>query len=287
MQLAREEYIEQAHFFKVLAERGQQNRATQDALLSLRDELLSTTKLPMAIDFLVSELNLRGVFSSAMARLQHYFTPFQTYVISEAEREQGRFDFNQALEILRKEAEYRSGDPTRAAVFLYQFEAICRNRLGYDQGLVAIAGDPIFDEPWSQWVMSLRSRIGMIDIADLIYVRSAYYWEQQARRGLPAEPTVPVLFGVGEGKIAMSNRHKDPLYLFSALERQLGYPTVPRPALQTDPSVTLVQVSRKLDRLEQRLKLVEEEQRGGIDLTKFYVKGSEDLVPPTEPDEPA
>jgi hypothetical protein len=78
MQLPREEYIEQAHFFKVLAQRGQQNRATQDALMALRDEALSTTKLPMAIDFLTSELKLCGVFSTAMARLSHYFTPFQT-----------------------------------------------------------------------------------------------------------------------------------------------------------------------------------------------------------------
>jgi hypothetical protein len=286
MQLPREEYIEQAHFFKVLAERGEHDRATQDVLLALGDEVLSTTKLSMAIEFLVSELKLKGVFSSAMARLQHYFTPFQTYVIGESEDEGGRFDFNLALDILRKEAEYRSGEPTRAAVFLYQFEAICRNRLGYDQGLVAIAGDPIFDEPWTQWVMSLRNRIGLIDVADLIYVRSAYYWEQQARRGLSSEPTVPVLFGSGEGRIAMSNRHKDPLYLFSALERQLGYPTVPRPQVQNASTVTLVQVSRKLDRLEVRLKLMEEEQRGGVDLSRFYVKGSDDLMPPSEPDEP-
>jgi hypothetical protein len=168
-------------------------------------------------------------------------------------------------------------------VFLYQFEAICRNRLGYDPGLVAIAGDPIFDESWSDWVMSLRSRIGVIDVADLIYVRSAYYWEQQARRGLSAEPTVPVLFGSGEGKIAMSNRRKDPLYLFSALERQLGYPTVPRPQIQDVSTVTLVQVSRKLDRLELRLKLLEEEQRGGIDLTKFYGPPPQDDSDATDP----
>ncbi|MCA9099840.1 MAG: hypothetical protein R3C10_05280 [Pirellulales bacterium] len=285
MQLPREEYIEQAHFFRVLAERGQQQRATQDVLLALKDEVLATTKLPMAIDFMVSELKLQGVFSSAMARLQHYFTPFQTYLIQEAEQERGRFDFNLALEILRKEAEYRSGTPTEPGVFLYQFEAICRNRLGYDPGLVAISGDPIFDEDWRAWVLSLRSRLGVIDVADLIYVRSAYYWEQQKRRGLSAEPTQPVLFGSSEGKIAMSNRHKDPLFLFSALERQLGYPTVPRPAVENPSAVTLVQVSRKLDRLERRIKMLEDEQRGGIDLSKFYVKGSQDLVGPTDPDE--
>ena len=46
--------------------------------------------------------------SSAMARLPHYFTPFQTYVIGEAEAERGRFDIRVAMDILRHEAEYRS-----------------------------------------------------------------------------------------------------------------------------------------------------------------------------------
>jgi hypothetical protein len=34
----------------------------------------------------------------------------------------------------------------------------------------------------------------------------------------------------------------------------------------------LPQLARRLEQLEMRIKLVEEEQRGGIDLTKFYVK---------------
>ena len=38
-----------------------------------------------------------------------------------------------------------------------------------------------------------------------------------------------MLFGEKEGRIAMANRRKDPLYLFSALQRHLGYPSVPRP----------------------------------------------------------
>ncbi len=37
------------------------------------------------------------------------------------------------------------------------------------------------------------------------------------------------LFGDKEGRIALANRHKDPLLLFAALERHLNYPTVPRP----------------------------------------------------------
>src|SRR5688572_16515294 len=98
--LDREEHIEQAYLFKALVERGQQNIATQDLLQSLKEEILATSKLALAIDFLVGELKHAGVFSTAMARMPHYFTPFQTFVIAEAEKERGRFDFFLALEIL-------------------------------------------------------------------------------------------------------------------------------------------------------------------------------------------
>ena len=40
---------------------------------------------------------------------------------------------------------------------------------------------------------------------------------------------------------------------------------------------------RRVERLETRLKLIEEEQKGGIDLTKFYGRRAElpdDLDPP-------
>ena len=51
--LDREEYIEQAHFFSA-AGRAQREcgASTQDLLGMVREEILSTTKLPMAIDFL-------------------------------------------------------------------------------------------------------------------------------------------------------------------------------------------------------------------------------------------
>ena len=144
--LDRDEYVEQAYFFHALHERMQQNMSTQELLVSLKQEVLSTTKLPLALDYMASELKLTGGFASAMARLDHYFTPFQTYVIREAEREEGRFDFRVALEILRREAEYRAQGVTPPGMFVYQFETLCRNRLGYDAGLESIAADPLFDE---------------------------------------------------------------------------------------------------------------------------------------------
>ena len=80
----------------------------------------------------------------------------------------------------------------------------------------------------------------------------------------------PMLFGQKEGRIAMANRRKDPLLLFAALHRQLGYPAIPKlDPIDRSPEI-LPALMRQIERLETRLKLVEEEQSGGIDLTKFY-----------------
>ena len=80
---------------------------------------------------------------------------------------------------------------------------------------------------------------------------------------------------VARGKIALANRGKEPLYLFAALQRHLGYPTVPRPRPLDDQAQLLPQILRRLERIETRIKLLEEEQQGGIDITKFYSPGNE------------
>jgi hypothetical protein len=297
--LGREEYIEQSHFFRSLKDRLAENVPAQEVLQSVREEVLATTKLPMAIDFLLGELKHLGVLGPAMERLPHYFTPFQTFVVQESENERLRFDLRIGLEILRREADYRAESPTRQGIFLYQFEAISRNRLGYDRGLEAISLDPAFDETWREWIRQVRRQIGMVDLADLIYVHSEYYWQRQSggsrgpetgespsttRPGEPAGDDEPaeaptrqefVLFGEREGRIALANRRRDPLFLFASLQRQLGYPKVPRPKLEEKSPMQLPQLARRLEQLEMRIKLVEEEQRGGIDLTKFYVKPDE------------
>jgi len=307
--LGREEYVEQAHFFRALGERLRENVPMQEVLGMMREEVLATAKLPMAIDFLLAELRHAGIFGSAMAHLHHYFTPFQVFIVQESENHQRRFDLRVGLEVLRREAEYRAESPTRQGLFLYQFEAICRNRLGYDRGLEAVARDPGFDASWSDWIRMLRRQIGMVDLADLMYVHSEYY-QQRASRAGPRAPsrsdgrapeslgslgeTGPkdgpthsargsagiVLFGEREGRIALANRRKDPLYLFSSLHRQLGYPEVPRPPVADAEQTLLPQLARRMEQFEMRLKLVEEEQRGGIDLTQFYQKP--DQPPPTE-----
>jgi hypothetical protein len=284
--LDREEYVEQAHFFKTLAERNALGISTQDLLGMVREEILSTAKLPHAVDFLAGELKLNGVFHTAMAKLPHYFTPFQTFVIGEAENDRGRFDMVLALHVLAREAEYRArGDATTQGIFLYEFEALARNRLGYDRGLKAISGNVEFDAAWKQWIGIVRHQIGLVDFADLIYVRSEHYRRRQAS-GAGVEDAGaeerPVLFGEGEGRIAVANRGKDPLLLFGALHRHLGYPEVPRPSKPDESPQMIPLLVRRIEKLEARLKLAEEELKGGIDLTKYYV----DPGRPTSPNVP-
>lgn len=270
MLLEREEYIEQAYLFRAMGERLQQNVATQDLLVSVKEEILSTTKLPLAIDYMASELKLTGVFSTAMSKLSHYFTPFQTFIVAQAESERGRFDFTVAMEILHREADYRAKQPAAQGLFLYQFETLSRNRLRYDHGLEAMAGDPIYNDDWREWLKVVRSQIGLVDLADLIYVRSQHYLRQRERDGFGSQPEKPVLFGEKEGKIALAHRRKDPLWFFAALQRHLGYPEVARHKPPKNERLVVEGLSRRLERLETRIKLVEEEQRGGIDLTRFY-----------------
>ena len=78
-----------------------------------------------------------------------------------------------------------------------------------------------------------------------------------------------------EGRIALANRAKETHYLFLALQRQLGYPPVPQKK-QHDPMEELIpKLKRSVERLEVRVKLLEDEQRNqGIDLSRYYKKDS-------------
>ena len=271
MKLPREEHVEQAHMYEALIERLGENVTLQDLMETIRHELLVTTKLPMAVEFLLTEMRHTGAFGTAMARLPHYFTKFQTFVISEAENDRGRFDMRIALAILWKEAEYRRDGATEQGLFLFQLETLCRNRMNYDKGLTAMAEDPAYDKIWRNWILTVRRQIGLVDMADMIFVRSDNYY---TRRGIDKadieDELQKPLFGEQEGQIAWATRRKDPLLLFAALQRQLGYPKVPRPTPADDAPRLLPELVRRMERVETRLKLLEEEQKGGIDITKFY-----------------
>src|SRR5262249_24330065 len=155
-------YIEQAYFFRTVRERMQQSMSTQELLEAVKQEILSTTQLPMALDFMASELRFTGGFSSAMAKLSHYFMPFQTFVVAEAEKAEGKFDSRIGLEVWEPEAQSRSQAASPQGLFLFQFETLCRNRLGYDRGLEAVAGDEMYDENWREWILTVRRQVGLI-----------------------------------------------------------------------------------------------------------------------------
>jgi len=278
--LAREEYIEQAHLFDSLAKQVQlepeMQQPLQVLLQWLKQEVLATTKLPLAIDYLIAEIKHLGTMGTAFANLPHYFSSFQTYLINEAEAEQGRFDIWQAFRILHREAELRAADVSPNAMFFFQFETLCRNRLSYDYGLEAMSRDYHYDGTWAAWILSVRHKIGIVDLTDLVYVHSQHYVDNESRR-LDAEVPrpEPLLFPEKEGRIALANRHKEPLYFFSSLQRHLGFPGSPRPPRPSEVTSLLPKLVRQIEHLETRVRLLEDEQRQkGIDLSQFYAKDS-------------
>jgi hypothetical protein len=270
--LEREEYIEQAYFFHTFRERLLDGLPAQDILARIGEELLSTTKLPMAVSFLYAEIKGTGVMGPAMARINHYFTPFQTHVVSQAELDQNRFSMDQALLILEREAKFKSEGPSLPALFVFQFEALSRNRLGYTKGLAAMAAEPFYSEDWYDYILTLRSRLGDVDFADLIFVRSEHFIKERQRLNPDFTPKFPTLFGEKEGKIARANRGRDPRYLFSALQRQLGYPEVPRPRRPDELEARVVLLEQRIAQLENRLKLAESEIQQDLDLSQVMVK---------------
>ena len=139
-------------------------------------------------------------------------------------------------------------------MFVYQFEVLCRNRLGYDDGLTAMASDPLYDAEWRAFLELTRKQIGLVEFADILYSRSEDYVREQRRSRPDYEPSVPPLFGAKEGKIARANSGRDPLFLFSALQRHLGYPEVPRPRPRDDLSAKVDTLQAKVREMETRLR---------------------------------
>lgn len=271
----RDESVEQAFFFRTFRERLAENLPAQEILTRAHEEVLSSTRLPMAVEFLATELKHTGRLASGFARLPHYFTPFQTFVVGQAEDEKQRLTMPKALEILEKEATFKAGEPTPAGLFVYQYETIARSRLGYDAGLAAAEADPMYSPDWKAYIALIRKQAGVFDFADLVYLRSEQYVLDERRRQPGWEPPVPPLFGVKEGKIAKASKGRDPLFLFAALQRQLGYPEVPRFKVKEDLGGRFEALQNKVKELESRLRMLEAEQRGTFDPTQF---GKPDLL---------
>src|SRR5215469_1774151 len=163
-------YIEQAYLFRVLRERlAAEGLATQELLEHIGQEVLATTRLPYAIQFLTAEVKHSGLLSSGFTRLSHYFTPFQALVVRCTEDDRLRFSVETALLVLQREAEYRAGEPTPSGLFVYQFEVLCRNRLGYSEGLASMLGDPFYPPEWHEFLGTVREQIGEVDFAEMVY----------------------------------------------------------------------------------------------------------------------
>jgi len=272
--LEREEYVEQAYFFRMFRERLLETVPAQEVLSTVHEEILSTTKLPMAIEFLRGEIVHTGRLGPAMEKLPHYFTPFQAFVFGRSEEDRSKFDQRTALEVLQFEAQYKSNSPNSTGLFVYQFESISRNKLGYDRGMEAIARDPQYDDNWRDWIMRARLQLGAMEFADLIFLHSEeFVIERRRATGNPDfQAQRPILFGAKEGRIAKANRGRDPLYMFAALQRHLGYPSVPRVKPSYGPERDIPAMQAKITQLEKRLLLVESELKGGLDLSQYYVK---------------
>ena len=63
----------------------------------------------------------------------------------------------------------------------------------------------------------------------------------------------------------------------AALQRQLGYPEVPRVRPRDDLESKVLTMQARLRDFETRIKLIESEQRGQVDLTQFLAKPPEDV----------
>ena len=119
--LGREEYIEQAPFLSALGERLAANVPAQEVLASVREEVLATTKLPLAIDFPAGRVAARRRArpgDGAVAPLLHAVSGVRHPGIGKraaAVRSACRAG------ILRREAEYRAESRRGLHAFLFTF----------------------------------------------------------------------------------------------------------------------------------------------------------------------
>ena len=173
--LGREEYVEQAHFFRALAERLRENVPMQEVLGSVREEVLATTKLPMAIDFLLAELRHAGVLGPAMARLRTLLHAVPGVRDSGVGRRAAavRFADRARSAAPRGRVSGRGADAAGALSLSVRSAQPQSARLRPRPG----GGRPRsgFDATWRDWIRTVRRQIGMVDLADLIYVHSEYY----------------------------------------------------------------------------------------------------------------
>ena len=147
--LDREEYVEQAYFFRAFRERLADNLPAQDILARVHEELLSSTRLPYAMQFLAAELKHTGLLASGFAKLPHYFTAFQAFVVRQAEEEKSRFPMATALLVLEREAAYRAEKPDHGrGCSSTSSRRSPATASATSTGWTAMAADPFYDADW-------------------------------------------------------------------------------------------------------------------------------------------
>ena len=99
--LDREEYVEQAYFFRIFRDRMAENMPAQEVLSHVHQEILSTTRLPMAVEFLATDIKHTGLLASGFERLTHYFSPFQAFVVRQAEEDKIKLLSGNAKRLLK------------------------------------------------------------------------------------------------------------------------------------------------------------------------------------------
>ena len=255
--LEREEYIEQAYFFHAFRERLIDGLPSQDILSRIGEELLSTTRLPLAVSFLSTDIKGSGVMAPAMARIGHYFTPFQTHVVDQAEQDAQPLRDGASPTGPGAGGEVQGGEPIPAGAVRLPVRGPVAQPARLYEGPGGDGGRPLLhrglaglhpDAPQP----ARRRRLRRPDL------RALRVFRERAKQLNPEFiPKFPTLFGEKEGKIARANRGRDPMYLFSALQRQLGYPEVPRPRRPDELEARVLLLEQKIAQLENRLKAAE------------------------------
>ncbi|MGV2338980.1 MAG UNVERIFIED_CONTAM: hypothetical protein LVR18_34855 [Planctomycetaceae bacterium] len=118
-----------------------------------------------------------------------------------------------------------------AGLFIYQLECIrAEPLLGYADGLKAMSEDPLYGDDWRRWILRLQSELGTLELAELVFRVSEHFYTGRARQAAGWRTVSVVwccLVSRRAGLLAATSAVM-PLYLFAALQRGLGYPSVPK-----------------------------------------------------------
>ena len=142
--LEREEYVEQAYFFRTFPRTGRRQPAFAGSAGHARpgdpDDDPPASRRPVPGD---GDQAQRPAGHGLRALARTTSIRFRRSSFARPKTRSCRFSMDTALLVLEREATYRASNPTRPGLFVYQFETICRNRLGYWDGLTAMSEDPL------------------------------------------------------------------------------------------------------------------------------------------------